>query len=58
MQPWVLAALLFVGLLALNISFILSARAIRRDATRRFADLERRLETRALAIVNHLFDRS
>ena len=56
MKVWLIGVFLFVGLLALNISLILSAIAIKRDVTKRFADLERRLETRAFAIVNHLFN--
>jgi uncharacterized membrane protein len=56
MTPWVIAAFLFLGLLALNIAFVLNARAIRRDVTRRFDELERRLERHATDLVNHLFD--
>jgi uncharacterized membrane-anchored protein YhcB (DUF1043 family) len=56
MTPWLVAALLFLLLIALNVSFVLSARAIRRDVTRRFDDLQRRLESRATDLVNHLFD--
>jgi uncharacterized membrane protein len=56
MTPWVIAVFLFLGLLALNIAFVLNARAIRRDVTRRFDELERRLERHATDLVNHLFD--
>ena len=56
MKPWVIASLLFLGLMALNVTFFLFAREIRRDVTRRFEDLQRRLESRAIAIVNHLFN--
>jgi len=56
MTPWLIASLLFVGLIALNISCVICARAIRRDVKHRFDDLERRLESHATDIVNHLFD--
>ena len=56
MQVWLIAALLFLGLIAINISFFMCACAIRRDVTRRFDDLQRRLETRATDLVNLLFD--
>jgi hypothetical protein len=56
MPPWLIALLLFGGLMALNVSFVMAARAIRRDMTRRFDELERGLETRANAIVDHIFD--
>lgn len=56
MKVWLLSAVLFLGLIALNVSFVMFARAIRRDVTRRFDDLERRLESRAQAIVDHLFN--
>jgi uncharacterized membrane protein len=56
MTPWVIAVFLFLGLLALNIALVLNARAIRRDVTRRFDELERRLERHATDLVNHLFD--
>jgi hypothetical protein len=56
MIPWVIAGLLFIGLLALNVAFVISARAIRRDVTRRFDELERRLERHATDLVNHLFN--
>jgi len=56
MKVWVISAVLFLGLIALNVSFVMFVRAMRRDVTKRFADLERRLESRALAIVDHLFN--
>jgi hypothetical protein len=56
MVPWLIAAGLFVVLLGMNISFVIAARAIRRDMTRRFDELERRLESRANSIVDHIFD--
>jgi hypothetical protein len=56
MQVWLIAALLFLGLIAINISFFLCARAIKRDYTKRFDDLQRRLERRATDLVNLLFD--
>ena len=56
MTPWLIAAFLFLGLLALNIAFVINARAVRRDVTSRFEELERRLERHATDIVNHLFD--
>ena len=55
MQPWLIVSLLFLGLIGLNISFFLCARAIKRDMTSRFDELERRLESRATDLVNHLF---
>jgi len=51
-----MAALLFVGLIAINISFVLNARAIKRDVTRRFDEIQRRLEQRANSIVKNIFD--
>ena len=56
MIPWLISALLFLGLIAINVTFVLSARAIKRDVTRRFDEIQRRLETRANAIVDHIFD--
>ena len=56
MLPWLIALLVFAGLMALNVSFVMAARAIRRDMKRRFDELERGLETRANAIVDHIFD--
>jgi hypothetical protein len=56
MTPWIIAGLLFAGLIAINVSFFLCARAIKRDYTRRFDDLQRRLERHATDLVNHLFD--
>jgi hypothetical protein len=56
MVPWLVAALLILGLLGMNITFVLAARAIRRDMTKRFDDLQRRLESRANSIVDNIFD--
>jgi hypothetical protein len=56
MTPLIIAAVLFVGLIAINVSFFLRARAIRRDHKKRFDDLQRRLENHATDLVNHLFD--
>jgi hypothetical protein len=56
MAPWIIAAVLFIGLIAINVSFFLCARAIRRDQKKRFDDLQRRLENHATDLVNHLFD--
>jgi hypothetical protein len=56
MQPWLIVSLLFLGLIGLNVSFFLSARAMRRDLKKRFDELERRLERRATDLVNHLFN--
>jgi len=56
MVPWLIAALLIIGLLGMNITFVLAARAIRRDMTKRFDELQRRLESRANAIVDNIFD--
>ena len=41
MTPLIIAAVLFVGLIAINVSFFLCARAIRRDHKKRFDDLQR-----------------
>jgi hypothetical protein len=56
MAPWLIALLLFAGLMALNVSFVMAARAIRRDMTRRFDELQRGLERRANSIVDHILD--
>ena len=56
MIPWLIAGLLILGLLGLNITFVLAARAIRRDMTKRFDELQRRLESRANSIVDNIFD--
>jgi hypothetical protein len=56
MTLWIIAALLFLGLIAVNVTFVLAARAIRRDVTRRFDEIQRRLETRANSIVDHIFN--
>ena len=56
MTVWLISALLFLGLIAINVTFVLSARAIKRDVTRRFDEIQRRLETRANAIVDHIFN--
>ena len=56
MVPWLIAALLIIGLLGMNIMFVLAARAIRRDMTKRFDELQRRLESRANSIVDNIFD--
>ena len=56
MKPWLVVSLLFLALIGLNVSFFICARAIRRDVTKRFDELERRLESRATDLVNHLFD--
>jgi hypothetical protein len=56
MIPWLIAALLIIGLLGMNIMFVLAARAIRRDMTKRFDELQRRLESRANSIVDNIFD--
>jgi len=56
MLIWLIVVGLFVGLLALNVTFLMTVRAIRRDATRRFDELQRRLESRANSIVDHIFD--
>ena len=56
MIPWLIAGALFVFLLAMNITFVLAARAIRRDMTKRFDEMQRRLESRANSIVDNIFD--
>ena len=56
MVPWLVVWLLIVGLLGLNITLVLAARAIRRDMTKRFDELQRRLESRANSIVDNIFD--
>jgi len=56
MTPLIFAAVLFVGLIAINVSFFLCARAIRRDHKKRFDDLQRGLENHATDLVNHLFN--
>ena len=56
MTVWLIAALLFFGLIAINVTFVLCARAIKRDVTRRFDEIQRRLETRANSIVDHIFN--
>jgi uncharacterized membrane-anchored protein YhcB (DUF1043 family) len=56
MLIWLIVVGLFVGLLALNVTFVMTARAIRRDMTTRFDELQRRLESRANSIVDHIFD--
>ena len=56
MAPWLIAAFLFVLLIVLNVGFVLTARAIRRDVTRRFDEIQRRLESRANSIVDNIFD--
>ena len=50
------ALLVILGVIALGVGFFINARRIRRDVTRRFDDLEERLERQATAIVNDLFD--
>jgi hypothetical protein len=52
----IIVAALFLALLALNVSTILAARAVKRDVTRRFDEMQRRLEKRANSIVDHIFD--
>jgi hypothetical protein len=56
MAPWLIAALLVVMLFVLNVGFVLNAHAIRRDVTRRFDEIQRRLESRANSIVDNIFD--
>jgi len=56
MAPWLIAGLLFLLLIALNVGFFLNARAIRRDVTKRFDEIQRRLESRANSIVDNIFD--
>ena len=56
MAPWLIVSLLFLALIGLNVSFFICARAIRRDMKKRFDELERRLESRATDLVNHLFN--
>jgi hypothetical protein len=56
MLIWLIVVGLFVGLLALNVTFVMTARAIRRDMTTRFDELQRRLESRANSIVDLIFD--
>ena len=56
MVPWLIVTFLILGLLGLNITFLFAARAIRRDMTKRFDELQRRLESRANAIVDNIFD--
>jgi hypothetical protein len=56
MIPWLIAAALFVVLMGMNITFMIAARAIKRDMTRRFDEMQRRLESRANSIVDHIFD--
>jgi hypothetical protein len=56
MKLWLIVPLLFLALIGLNVSFFIIARNIRRDMKKRFDDLERRLESRATDLVNHLFD--
>jgi len=46
----------FLLLIALNVGFYLTARAIRRDVSRRFDEIQRRLESRANSIVDNIFD--
>jgi hypothetical protein len=45
-----------LGVIALAVGFFINARRIRRDVTRRFEDLEQRLERQATDIVDDLFD--
>ena len=47
-----------LGISALAVGFFINARRIRRDVTKRFEDLEERLERQATAIVDDLFDAS
>jgi hypothetical protein len=56
MIPWLIAGALFVFLLAMNITFVLAARAIKRDMTKRFDEMQRRLESRANSIVDNIFN--
>jgi hypothetical protein len=56
MAPWLIVSGLFIGLLALNIAFVLAAREIRRDVKRRFDEVQRQLERRANSIVDHIFN--
>ena len=56
MVPWLIAALLFVVLMAMNITFVIAARAMKRDMTKRFDEMQRRLESRANSIVDNIFD--
>ena len=55
MLIWLIVVGLFVGLLAVNVTFLMTVRAIRRDTTR-FDELQRRLESRANSIVDHIFN--
>ncbi len=56
MVLWLIAAALFVVLMAMNITFVIAARAMKRDMTKRFDEMQRRLESRANSIVDHIFD--
>jgi hypothetical protein len=50
------ALLVVLGVIVLAVGFFINARRIRRDVTRRFDELEERLERQATSIVNNLFD--
>ena len=56
MPLWLMAALLVLGLFAMIVTFVIAAYAIRRDMKKRFDELQRRLESRANAIVDNIFD--
>jgi hypothetical protein len=53
-MPLVLLALVAGGLILLAWGFWLNARAIRRDITRRYSDIEARLESNANDIIDHI----
>lgn len=56
MLIWLIVVGLFLGLVAINVTFVMAARANRRDMTHRFDELQRRLESRANSIVDNIFD--
>jgi hypothetical protein len=53
-MPLILLAFVLVGLFLLGWGFWLNARAIRRDITRRYSDIQTRLETNANDILDHI----
>ena len=55
-MPWLIAGLLIVGLIGLNIGFLLNALALRRDMKDRVERLRANLEKDANALVDHLFE--
>jgi hypothetical protein len=53
-MPLVLLTLVVVGLILLAWRFWLNARAIRRDITRRYSDIQARLESNANDILDQI----